>query len=101
MKSALVAAICLSVIMAFFAVQNAQPTQVSFFGWYFTGPLVIVLLATFAGGALTAILAALPGIWRKAAEIARLKKLLETATAAERQREAAKADANETAMPSP
>ena len=37
MKFALILAIALSVIMAFFAVQNSQHAQVSFLGWSFDG----------------------------------------------------------------
>lgn len=46
MKFALIAAIALSVVMAFFAVQNSQQTQVTFQGWYFDAPLAFVLLLT-------------------------------------------------------
>jgi uncharacterized integral membrane protein len=73
MRVSLVAAIILALLMAFFAVQNSQPTHVTFLGWYFDGPLVIVLLLTFAAGAITALLATLPGSLRKTIEISKLK----------------------------
>jgi uncharacterized integral membrane protein len=75
MKLALVAAIALSVVMAFFAVQNSQVTRVAFLGWYFDASLVIVLLLTFGAGALSAFLAVLPGSLRKSFEISKLRKL--------------------------
>ena len=76
MKFALIVAIALSVVMAFFAVQNSQQTQLTFLGWYFDGPLVVILLLTFATGAVSAFLAMLPGSLRKSIEISKLKSRL-------------------------
>jgi uncharacterized integral membrane protein len=76
MKVALIAAFVIALVMAFFAVQNAQHTQVSFLGWYFDGPLVIILLLTFGAGALTSFLAMFPGSLRKSIEISKLKTRL-------------------------
>ena len=69
MKFALFVALGLAALTTLFAVQNAQQTQVSFLGWYFEGPLVIILLMTFAAGAVTAYLAVLPGYIRKSREL--------------------------------
>lgn len=81
MKGALIAAFIIALVMAFFAVQNAQHTQITFLGWYSDGPLVIILLLTFGAGALTAFLAMLPGSVRKSMELSRLKsRLTECAT---------------------
>jgi len=76
MKFALFAAILLSAVMAFFAVQNAQQTQVTFSGWYFNAPLVIILLLSFGAGVLATFLAILPGSLRKSTEILKLKARL-------------------------
>ena len=76
MKFALFVAIVVSVIMAFFAAQNSQQAQVSFLGWYFDGPLIIVLLLSFSAGAVAAFLAVLPGGVRKSIEIKKLKASL-------------------------
>lgn len=73
MKFALFVAIAVSVVMAFFAVQNSQQAQVSFLGWYFNSPLIIVLLLSFTAGAVAAFLAVLPGGFRKSIEIKKLK----------------------------
>jgi len=73
MKIALIAAIVLSLAMAFFAVQNSQLAQVTFLGWYFDGPLVIILLLTFGTGVITTLLAMLPGSLRKSIENSKLK----------------------------
>ncbi|MDA8414627.1 MAG: LapA family protein [Desulfobacteraceae bacterium] len=76
MKFALVAAIALSLVMTYFAVQNSQHTLVTFLGWYFDGPLVVVLLITFGAGVLATFLATLPGSLRKSIEISKLKSRL-------------------------
>jgi putative membrane protein len=76
MKFALFVAIVVSVVMAFFAAQNSQQAQVSFLGWYFDGPLIIVLLLSFSAGAVAAFLAVLPGGLRKSLEIKKLKASL-------------------------
>lgn len=76
MKFALIAAIALSLVMAFFAVQNSQQAQVTFLGWYFNGPLVIILLLSFGAGVLATFLAMLPGSFRKSIEISKLKSSL-------------------------
>jgi uncharacterized integral membrane protein len=77
MKTALIAALVLASLTAFFAVQNAQLTKVTFLGWYFDGPLVIVLLITFATGVVTGLLVMIPGSLRKSLEISRLKSRVE------------------------
>lgn len=76
MKFALIAAIAVSAVMAFFAVQNSQHAQVTFLGWYFDGPLVIILLLTFGSGVVATFLATLPGSLRKSIEIKKLKSAL-------------------------
>lgn len=76
MKFALVVAIAVSLLMALFAVQNAQQTQVTFLGKYFDGPLVIVLLLSFAAGAVATFLAMIPGSLRKSIDISKLKSSL-------------------------
>jgi len=75
MKFTLIVAVLLSLVMAFFAVQNSQHTQVTFMGWYYDAPLVIVLLLAFGVGALSAFLAILPGSLRKSIEISKLKTI--------------------------
>ncbi len=76
MKFALIAAIALSMVMAFFAVQNSQSGQVTFLGWYFNGPMVIILLLSFGAGVIATFLAMLPGSLRKSLEISKLKSSL-------------------------
>jgi len=76
MKFALIPAIALALLMAFFAVQNSQHTQVTFLRWYFEGSLVIVLLLSFGAGVVTMFLAMLPGSLRKSIEISKLKSRL-------------------------
>jgi lipopolysaccharide assembly protein A len=48
-----------------FALNNEQPVVVHwFFGAQWTAPLVIVVLAAFAGGAAIGVLAMVPSWWR-------------------------------------
>lgn len=76
MKLSLIAAIALSTLMAFFAVQNSQQAHVTFMGWYFDSALVIVLLISFVVGVLSALLAMLPASVQKSILISRLKSQL-------------------------
>ncbi|MBE0502896.1 MAG: LapA family protein [Desulfuromonadales bacterium] len=76
MKFALIAAIVVSALMAYFAVENSQQTQVTFLGWYFDAPLVIILLLSFGTGVIATFLAILPGSFRKSREISKLKAQL-------------------------
>jgi uncharacterized integral membrane protein len=73
MKFTLIAAIVVSAVMAYFAVENSQQTQVTFLGWYFDAPLVIILLLSFGSGVIATFLATLPGAMRKSREISKLK----------------------------
>ena len=76
MKFALIAAIIVSAVMAYFAVENSQQTQVSFLGLYFDAPLVIILLLSFGAGVVATFLATLPGSFHKSMEISKLKAQL-------------------------
>jgi uncharacterized integral membrane protein len=67
-------AVALAALVAFFSIQNAQSTRVSFFSWHVEAPLVILLLGTFVAGAAAAWLALLPGAIRRSLEIARLTR---------------------------
>ncbi len=80
MKFALVVAIAVSLVMALFAVQNSQQTQVTFLGKYFDGPLVIILLISFAAGVVATFLAMIPGSLRKSMEISKLKSAISDQT---------------------
>jgi uncharacterized integral membrane protein len=81
MKFALIAAIIVSAVMAYFAVENSQQTQVTFLGWYFDAPLVIILLLSFGAGVVATFLATLPGSFRKSMEISKLKARVTVDTA--------------------
>jgi lipopolysaccharide assembly protein A len=49
-----------------FALNNQQPTVVHwFFGAQWQAPLVIIVLAAFAGGCAVGVLAMLPNLWRR------------------------------------
>jgi len=74
MRFFLAVAIVLVAIAATFALQNAQPASVNFLKWSFEASLVIVLILTFAAGALTAFLASIPRRVKAARDLSSLKK---------------------------
>lgn len=58
-----------------FAIQNTDIVTLRFIlGYFWEAPLVLVLLAFFAGGALMGVLSVLGVIFRQSREIARLKR---------------------------
>lgn len=58
-----------------FAIQNTDPVNLHFFlDQVWQAPLVIVLLAFFAGGAILGVLSVLGIIYRQRREISRLKR---------------------------
>ena len=71
MPIALIVAVALTVLVATFSVQNAQPVQVTFLKWYFEAPQVVVLLLTFAAGLVAGCLALVPSRFRKMRELGR------------------------------
>jgi uncharacterized integral membrane protein len=76
MRASFALALAIVVLAAFFALQNSQPARIAFFGWGYEGPLVMVLLVTFAAGILAGWLAAIPSTWKKSRELAGLKREL-------------------------
>lgn len=78
MKLPFIAALLVAALAAFFAIQNSQVATVTFFGWYFEASLVMVLMLTFAAGALVAMLIMFPASMKKSLEIKRLKAQIPT-----------------------
>jgi len=76
MRLAFALALAIVVLTAIFAMQNAQPARVAFFAWNYEGPLVTVLLVTFAVGILAGWLAALPSLWQRTRTIGQLRREL-------------------------
>ena len=59
-----------------FALQNTDPVDLRFFlDYVWQAPLVVVLLAFFAGGAILGVLSLLGVIYRQRREISRLKRV--------------------------
>lgn len=67
-------AVVLMALAAVFALQNSQPASVNFLRWSFSASLVIVLILTFAAGALAAFLFSIPWRIKISRELAALKK---------------------------
>jgi uncharacterized integral membrane protein len=84
MKLTFIAALVVAALAAFFAIQNSQVATVTFFGWYFEASLVMVLMITFAAGALTAMLIMIPASMKKSLEIKRLKAQIPPSPAPEK-----------------
>jgi len=62
-------------LLAAFAAKNAEPVALRFyFDLVFTAPLIVILLAFFAGGALFGVLALLGALLRQRREISLLKR---------------------------
>ena len=70
----LVLAIILAVIAVIFALQNAEPTAVSFLSWDLELPLALIILSTFAIGAITTLLLTIPGTYKRRRHLSTLKK---------------------------
>jgi len=70
-------------VLLVFALQNTDPVNLNFIlGQIWQAPLVIVLLAFFAGGAVLGALSLLGVIYRQRREISRLKRAVGEAKAA-------------------
>lgn len=74
MRFLMVIAVVLMALAAVFALQNSQPVSVNLFKWSFSASLVIVLILTFAAGALSAFLFSIPWRIRVSRELAALKR---------------------------
>lgn len=76
MRGIMILSILIALLMTFFSVQNAQTVRVSFLGWFFDSPLAVVLLISFAAGALTSALASLPSRIRLLRELRESRRRL-------------------------
>ena len=71
-------------LLVVFALQNTDPVNLHLLpGQFWQAPLVIVLLAFFAGGALLGALSLLGVIYRQRREISRLKRTVDKPKATE------------------
>lgn len=74
MRFSLVLSLVLALLAIIFALLNNQDVSVSFGFAQTSGPLALVLMITFILGAITGILAMLPGRLRKRKQVRTLKK---------------------------
>lgn len=69
------------IVLLLLAIKNADPVIVRFyFGLEWATPLILLLLLTFACGAVLGMIACLPAIVRQRREVAGLKKEMELRT---------------------
>lgn len=72
-----VARLIIFAFLVVFAIQNTMPVTLAvLFGYQWQAPLVILLLAFFAGGAVLGVLSLLGLIFTQRREIARLKRVV-------------------------
>ena len=74
MRLLMVISVALMALAAVFALQNSQPVSVNFLKWSFSASLVIVLILTFAAGALSAFFFSIPWRVKVLKELSELKK---------------------------
>lgn len=79
MRFALILALVIAVVAVVFALQNPADMEVRLGPYVVTGSTAIVLLVTFAIGALVGILAAMPGRWAASRRARKLEKELHAA----------------------
>lgn len=77
MQSFLIAALGLAILVVIFALQNSIPVGVAFLVWKFEGSLALVLMLTFALGALVSLLVSIPAILKRRSAISNQKKKME------------------------
>ena len=72
----LILALLLALVVTIFAVQNNDPTDITFLAWKIHGSLALVLMTTFFLGILIGFLASTPGSIKKRRQFADLRKNL-------------------------
>ena len=73
----LIVALGLAILTVIFALQNPIPVGVIFLVWKFEGSLALVLMLTFALGALVSSLVSIPAIVKRRSAISNQKKKIE------------------------
>jgi putative membrane protein len=74
MRGTLLISLFLSLLAVLFALQNAEPIDVEFGPFAFTGSTAFIVLATFVLGVVVGILATLPARFKSKLTLWRLKK---------------------------
>jgi lipopolysaccharide assembly protein A len=75
----------LVLLLAGFAFQNADVVSLSYFGYSWRAPLVLIILAFFIGGVVAGLLAISTTLYKQKREIAALKKSARKTAKAEEQ----------------
>ena len=74
--------LAVGVLTCVFALQNAAPVRVSFLAWQYEASMALVLLTTFALGAVAGLFAALPGLIKRSWQLRDANRRLRDAGAA-------------------
>ncbi|MGB8339371.1 MAG: LapA family protein [Burkholderiales bacterium] len=72
-------------LLAGFAFQNADVVSLSYFGYSWRAPLVLIILAFFIGGVVAGLLAISTTLYKQQREIGALKRSAKKATKSEEQ----------------
>lgn len=74
MQLFLIAALVIAILTVVFALQNPIPVLVTFMFWKFEGSLALVLMLTFALGALVSLMVSIPAMLKRRSAISNQKK---------------------------
>ncbi len=77
MRGFMLLAIVLAVLLVVFSLQNNISVTIKLFLWQLESPLGLVLLLSFAAGAVMAVLLTFPGAWRRNRSNSRQRRELE------------------------
>ena len=69
-----IVALTISILAVIFALQNAGLVSINFLIWSFKGSLALVLLLSFAAGAMSVLLILFPQVIKKSFNISKLEK---------------------------
>jgi lipopolysaccharide assembly protein A len=64
------------VLLAGFAFQNAEVVSLSYFGYAWRAPIILIILAFFIAGVFAALLAISPTLYKQKREVAALNRAL-------------------------
>lgn len=77
MRFALILSLLIAIVAVVFAIYNLEPTEVNLIYDTVRAPLALVIIISLLGGVLLGILASMPSVMRRGAEVRRLRKRVE------------------------
>lgn len=77
MRFALILSLLIAIVAVVFAMYNLEPTEVNLVYDTARAPLALVIIISLLGGVLLGILASMPSVMKRGAEVRRLRKRVE------------------------